>query len=80
MHLRPVFAVAVPLVLASASLVRQASAQEPAPSPQPEPPLQPLASPAPEPSPQPAPPVGNSGYRNGSFFIHTPDDVFRLYV
>jgi hypothetical protein len=61
-HLRLAFAVAVPLVVASVTLVRTASAEEPE-----------LPQSPGEDSP-------SSGYRNGSFFIRTPNDVFRLYV
>jgi Phosphate-selective porin O and P len=32
----------------------------------------------PEPEPQPGP--WTSGYHNGSFYVRSPDDVFRLYV
>ena len=77
MHLRSLLIVAVPLALASASLVREAAAQEPAPTPQPAS----VPSPQPEPPlPPPAQDAGTSGYHNGNFFIRTPDDVFRLYV
>ncbi|HEX8792233.1 MAG TPA: porin [Polyangiaceae bacterium] len=63
MHLRSPLAVAVPIVLASASLVRGAAAQEPE-----------------DPPPPPAQDGRSAGYHNGTFFIRTPDDVFRLYV
>jgi len=73
-HLRSVFTVAVPLVLASLWLVREVSAQESAP------PSQPELAPQPAPSPLTGQDAGTSGYHNGNFFVRTPDDVFRLYV
>ncbi len=48
-------------------------------------PAPPSASPPPAavaqaPGPLAAPDVWTSGYRNGSFYMRSPDDVFRLYV
>ena len=40
-----------------------------------------LATPAAaQPSPGAAPDAWSSGYHNGSFYVRSPDDVFRLYV
>ncbi|HLK38858.1 MAG TPA: porin [Polyangiaceae bacterium] len=63
---------------------------EPATAPAPEPPARTLPPPIPVgPDVLPTAPIRDvsspgvyrsAGYHNGSFFIHSPDDVFRLYV